>query len=842
MTKNSRLLSALIILLIAGVIGSCVNRVPVLSTQEQPATEQLDETQFPDNADQEPLSPVDKLELPGIPAGQTEQSSSKRSSASTITLDGKARVNAAGSNNRVSGSSYVLAADAEQQTAWAWYTLGGLSIDRPVNLNVNVAPAAILPGGEEQPVSYYVGVSNYSTYRWQWFGPFDASTEIVLNSDANRERYVSGIDVPQMHAVILSSSEAGTALQIDSLEVELKQGFKSTGYQTTRPIKMQAQASNTLGDKSASSLSKEHYITLTWNFIPDPLAPENEATTVRVNRRLVGDSVWQPIGDAKLGPISEQYIDFADNAQPFEGTAGRTYEYFLGFFNIGGYNSSGIISEQIPLLQPHNLIATPSGNPHQITLTWEKSSDATSYEIFRDTIGQPYAVVGDVDSYVDEQCGNIPHEYWVKSKNEWSESALDISAIGIAVNLSNYNLSTNNSLWPLSYRVHPDGSFAILVQSDNYSIYKSTTTIPISAEDWIEIPIIPNSQGENRIEPFNFQIDDNGIYHICAVKTYTMVQEPPLPNLNKFELYYGRSINDNPLSVEDWEFTAVDISDEFEESSLKNQLYPSITFCCGVPQIMYYEITPSYEAVDVVRYAISNVYYPQNEEDWSLFDLTEEFTRVRLPFNMEDLLVTALDKPAAVVTGLDANGDWRFSYLRGANQNPQDQTEWEIVKGPVMKEINNTFSIANINGNAVCSSGQVSLLNENPTALMEIAIGFDQINSSSWFHEVIYPAPTQSPYEFSQWLSKWTELDNYQITSLITRTNELTPTFRNRLIIGKDVTTSESRWCQSNELHTSAVNAAFCKSMTLINSDAILIVTYEFNDPIQTLVSVIDLT
>ncbi|MCH7471844.1 hypothetical protein IIA79_02710, partial [bacterium] len=154
--------------------------------------------------------------FPAFPGeGDGPYSAVRAVSDSEIAVDGKEWVEEHGVNNGpgVSGPNvWVIAPGGDDDLAWAKYSIEGLTAERPVDIAIGVT-GVIAPGGDDDlPLSYWLGLSDYTNYRWEWRGdpedtqggPYTAPAELVLNSEEVRERYVSAAGV--FHFVILTES------------------------------------------------------------------------------------------------------------------------------------------------------------------------------------------------------------------------------------------------------------------------------------------------------------------------------------------------------------------------------------------------------------------------------------------------------------------------------------------------------------------------------------------------------------------------------------------------------------------------------------------------------------
>jgi formylglycine-generating enzyme required for sulfatase activity len=185
-------------------------------------------------------------ELPASPRHWTARSVSA--------IEGTGAVATGGTRNYVEGSALSVVPGSDEDLAWAVYTQGGITEDKPVNVQFDVAPTSVVPGSDEDlPLEFWIGLSNYTTYRWEWLGPFsgagassvrDASVvhkgasaifTLPLNSETLRERYVSkpdGTNEERFSYVVAVTSTADPdrphAVQITSSNTALSATYFST--------------------------------------------------------------------------------------------------------------------------------------------------------------------------------------------------------------------------------------------------------------------------------------------------------------------------------------------------------------------------------------------------------------------------------------------------------------------------------------------------------------------------------------------------------------------------------------------------------------------------------------
>jgi fibronectin type 3 domain-containing protein len=157
-------------------------------------------------------------------------------------------------NGTVDGDDVFLDSslgDGNEHTAWAVYRFEGLTGKRPQDLNI----FADVGGLEQQ---YYVGLANYSTGSWEWFGP-SSLPEFQIDLHENYSRYVTALgnmyflvicdggDQVTQHSGVLSYIDGGDELPgvptnltasdgtyTDKVRVEWTAGEGATSYEVYR--------------------------------------------------------------------------------------------------------------------------------------------------------------------------------------------------------------------------------------------------------------------------------------------------------------------------------------------------------------------------------------------------------------------------------------------------------------------------------------------------------------------------------------------------------------------------------------------------------------------------------
>jgi hypothetical protein len=263
-------------------------------------------------------------ELPPFPGEYpTDVSFDRQASASDLTIPGNAYLFQHGSANRAGEGSplgWIIAPGGDDDLAYAEYAVSGFTELRPTDLSINTM-GVIAPGGDDDlPLNYWIGLSDYTSYIWEWRGPYTGPIELILNSEEIRQRYVSEAGV--LTFVVLSDASlvpisannpTGTAaVEVVTATID---GLLATDvqYQPTLPYCPWIQDLS-LGDlKGGSALDPAtQHVSLQWPHVIDLANPENEAVYYQVFRRLVGAPMEDVVLLNTIPAPGLQFVDPTD--------------------------------------------------------------------------------------------------------------------------------------------------------------------------------------------------------------------------------------------------------------------------------------------------------------------------------------------------------------------------------------------------------------------------------------------------------------------------------------------------------------------------------------------------
>lgn len=272
-----------------------------------------------------------------------------------------------GANNyddpQVPNAYVIIPGGGTQRLAYAQYALQGLDTMRPVSIDFTVSAAPLTPGGAENlPLKYYIGVSNYTRFRWKWFGPYTiAQPSITLNDKLNDklDRYVSSdassntLQVVIVTAVdeqfVTGQNPMGlTAARIEQFTVNTL-SVGDADYGATRPHYAAIDSIGAPGGKGGSALDPAtQYVELSWTHLADPYGAGLSAASYDVYRKGPDDEHAIAIG--AVDAPTATYTDPTDNDPGvLEPVAGATYIYYLRAVNAAGSTPFDEQSYTIPV-------------------------------------------------------------------------------------------------------------------------------------------------------------------------------------------------------------------------------------------------------------------------------------------------------------------------------------------------------------------------------------------------------------------------------------------------------------------------------------------------------------
>lgn len=363
--------------------------------------------------------------FPAMPEGDYPKSTVRKISQTEFAVSGKDQVASVGALNKVhetDPNSYVIIADKSNELAYAQYNVAGLTTARPVKVGFELMRYKETDEDDDLPLSYFIGVADYTNYAWEWNGPYtdkDPLTfTLIINSKEKRDRYVDKFGT--LHFVVITSTKdtpklspkgrVGVAFKNSTTTINsdyvpnnphytpiknIYTGKKSISSLSSinlldEPFKEFSQtpfANPCEPERYASALVFDQYITLEWEHVPAFGGADinDEASKYQIFRKGPDD-----VKDVLIGSVdapSNIFIDpvnLAIQVPPIpEPVPGVKYEYFLRALTPkDGFSPKCFPKTAIAqILAPTGVKATV-GNTSEITVSWDETNGAVEYEIW----------------------------------------------------------------------------------------------------------------------------------------------------------------------------------------------------------------------------------------------------------------------------------------------------------------------------------------------------------------------------------------------------------------------------------------------------------------------------
>ena len=340
-----------------------------------------------------------------------------------------------GLNIEQTETSLTLRAFAPGEYAYGLYGQAIGADPKPLKTLINSDVCKIGGGRDDEiPLSYYVGIADYTVGAWRWFGPFgDEDVMVTVNSETLKSRFKSPSDNYYLAVLASNGSKAASALPDEG--------------SLTFPIVVTERNASAEGD-DPGGLTIEQVVT--WTDVDLMTEP---AILTGLTATAATDNVnlsW----DANIDPNVDFYQvlrDDLDDADPPialvgvfvpavqykdpSGMPGKAYLYLVQAHNAAGYGGAGE-AEGGRLLIPPPVTATIDINEY-IAISWTQSLGATGYRIYRaDTVLDTPADIAEVDAltlvYHDAEPVVAQEKwYWVQALGEDFNSTLGTPASGV---------------------------------------------------------------------------------------------------------------------------------------------------------------------------------------------------------------------------------------------------------------------------------------------------------------------------------------------------------------------------------------------------------------------------
>jgi hypothetical protein len=238
-------------------------------------------------------------------------------------------------------TNLTLRAYAPGEYAYAVYGQAVGAAPKPLKTLIDSTTCSFGGGRDDEiPLSYYLGVADYTMGAWRWFGPFgNINVLVTVNSETLKSRFKSPSDNFYLCVLASNGGKAASALPKDGLVADF-------------PIDLSARGVSAGGD-DPGGLTIEQVVTTVEEGLPTEPAIvtglQVTADTSGVN--LSWDTNIDP--DVDIYQVLRADPDTADGPQLLQGvlaptviytdsagTPGKNYRYFVRARNEAGYGVS----------------------------------------------------------------------------------------------------------------------------------------------------------------------------------------------------------------------------------------------------------------------------------------------------------------------------------------------------------------------------------------------------------------------------------------------------------------------------------------------------------------------
>jgi hypothetical protein len=253
----------------------------------------------------------------------------RRTSAGNVTFDAAnvAVFDPGGETGPGGGGTFAVIPYDEDELAWAIFRTPLAADDRPTTLHCTCAAADDGAGGT-LPLSYWIGIYNFSSQRWEWefkvpgqqiHWTWAGQINFDVNTDARRGRYSNRSEEAYLAIVVQPPSQVGqtqTGVQVTGGSVDFLNTAEA-GYFRTAPLP---------ADVAGLDMSTPGEITLNFGQGGD------DGDEVRIQRREA-NGPWQQVGTVQVG---DSFTDSDSNEIGDGPTLDRAYFYRAQAVTIDG--------------------------------------------------------------------------------------------------------------------------------------------------------------------------------------------------------------------------------------------------------------------------------------------------------------------------------------------------------------------------------------------------------------------------------------------------------------------------------------------------------------------------
>jgi len=358
-----------------------------------------------------------------------------------------------GLNVETEGTALTLRAYAAGEYAYAVYGQAIGADPKPLKSLINSDPCAFGGGQDDDiPLSYFVGIADYSLGSWRWFGPFGQEDVMVtVNSETLKSRFKSPEDNFYLCVLASNGGKAASALPDEGLIADF-------------PIEPRDRAVSEEDDPGGLTIEE----ICTWveeNLYTDPAVVTGlEATTDTSGVYLTWDTNLDP--DVYIYQVLRDDLDDEDPATLLEGVIapvteysdltgfpGKEYHYLVRARNDAGFGGPSFIDAGRQPLAP--TIAASDGRYEEwILVEWTEVMEAAGWKLYRadSELGEPQVLAElplATRMYVDNE-PLLGQEvwYWVRTVGEDVEGPLSAPDSGMRARLEPSQVTATDGAYP----------------------------------------------------------------------------------------------------------------------------------------------------------------------------------------------------------------------------------------------------------------------------------------------------------------------------------------------------------------------------------------------------------
>ncbi len=287
-----------------------------------------------------------------------------------------------GLNVETEGTALTLRAYATGEYAYAVYGQDIGADPKPLKTLIDCDPCAFGGGQDDDiPLSYYVGIADYSIGSWRWFGPFgEVDVMITVNSETLKSRFKSPGDNFYLCVLASNGSKAASALPDEGLIADF-------------PFEASVRAVSDEDDDPGGLTIEEICTWVEENLLTDPaIVTGLEATTDTEGVNLTWDTnldpdvyIYQVFRDdldddeppVLLAGINAPEVTYSDAT----GIPGKEYQYAVRARNNAGFGGRTLVNAARELAAPS--VSASDDILDYIEIEWTTVESAVGYRLYR---------------------------------------------------------------------------------------------------------------------------------------------------------------------------------------------------------------------------------------------------------------------------------------------------------------------------------------------------------------------------------------------------------------------------------------------------------------------------